>query len=96
MTTMNLIQTVCSNRIALRAGKQEVHSAEIGFDPSVQRSATELIPKPKLLRCKNIVNITIFNVRTLNTLNQLPELLTYAAEHSKDTVCTEHRYYHSN
>ena len=52
--------------------------------------------KPNLLRCKNIVNIATFNVRTLNTINQLIKLSASSAKHNTDIRCMqEHRYYHS-
>ena len=55
--TMVLIQTVCPNHIFFRMGKQGVCFVEVGALASVfEKSATELEPKPKLLRCKNIVN----------------------------------------
>ena len=57
---------------------------------------TEHKPKPKLLTCKDIANIAIFDVRTLNTINQLTELTASAAEHIIDIICIqEHRYYFS-
>ena len=53
-------------------------------------------PKPNLLWCKNIVNITTFNNRNLNTINQLHELTVSVAEHSVDIVCMQkQRYYNS-
>ena len=40
--------------------------------------------------------IATFNVRTLNTVNQLPELKASAPEHNIDIICIqEHIYYHS-
>ena len=41
-----------------------------------EKSATEPKPKPKLLECKTSLNIVTFNMKTLNTLNLLPELTT--------------------
>ena len=38
----------------------------------------------------------IFNIRSLNKVNQLPELTASAAEHNTDIICIQqHRYYHS-
>ena len=68
--TTTLIQTVCPNRVVLHAGKQGARSADVGvMAPVFEKSATEfkLKPKPKLLRRKNTIHITTFNVRTLNT-----------------------------
>ena len=40
--------------------------------------------------------IETFNVRTLNTINQLPKLTASAAEHNIAIIyMQEHRYYHS-
>ena len=45
---------------------------------------------------KNIINIVTFNVRILNTINQLLELIVFAAEYNIDIICVqEYRYYHS-
>ena len=55
------------------------HIAEDGvLAPLFEKSDTE--PKPNLFRCKDIVIIVTSNVRTLNTINQLLKLITYAAE----------------
>ena len=59
-----------------------------------EKSATEL--KPKLLKCKQTIQIATFNVRTLNRIGQLPELTASAVEHKIDIICIkEHRYTHT-
>ena len=64
-----LTQTARPNRIALHVSKQGMHSAEVGaLTLEFAKSAAEL--KPNLFVCKSIVNITIFNVRPLHTINQ--------------------------
>ena len=41
------------------------------------------------------VYTAMFNIRTLNKLNQLPKLAASAAENNIDIICIqEHRYYH--
>ena len=41
------------------------------------------------------MHISIFNVRILNRIGQLPELTASAVDHNVDIVCVqEHRYYH--
>ena len=94
---MTLILTICPNHFALCVGEQVVCSTAVeALTPVFKKSATELKLKPKLLRCKNIVNIATFNVRTLNRINQLPEMTVFAAEHNIDIICIqEHRYYYS-
>ena len=50
----------------------------------------------KLLKCKQIIQIATFNVRTLNRIGQLPELIASAVEHKIDIICIqEHRYMHT-
>ena len=94
--TVTLIQTTCTNHITLCAGKQGGHSAEVGtLDQVFKKSFTEL--KPKLLRCKNSVHTVTFNVKILNTVNQLPESTVFRAKQNRDILCIqEHRHYHSN
>ena len=81
------------------ADKQVTHSAEVGaLDPVYKKTVIE--PKPelklKLIRCKSIVNIARFNIRTLNTVNQLPELTASTDKHHIDIICIqEYRFYHS-
>ena len=76
------------------AFKQGAHSAEIGTLVSVfKKSVTEPNPDSD---AKNMVNMAIFNVRTLNTLKQQPELTVSAAEYNIDIICMQnHGYYHS-
>ena len=90
--TMTNTQATYINRIALCAGKKGARPAEVGALASVfEKSATEL--KQKLLKCKRTIQITTFNVRTLNRIGQLPELTVSAVEHKIDIICTqEHRY----
>ena len=60
-----------------------------------EKSATE--PKTSLLKCKRIKTISTFNVRTLNTINQLPELVSSAISLNIDIICIqEHRFYHAD
>ena len=93
---MTHTQTTYTNRIALRAGKKGARPAEVGALASVfEKSATEL-KQSKLLKCKQTLQIATFNVRTLNRIGQLPELIASAEEHKIDIICIqEHRYTHS-
>ena len=84
--TMTHTQTTCINRIALRVGKKEVRPAEVGALASVfEKSATEF-KQQKLLKCKQTIQITTFNVRTLNRIGQLPELTASAVEHNMHRI----------
>ena len=93
---MTHTQTTYTNRIALRAGKKGARPAEVGALSSVfEKSATEL-KQWKLLKCKQTRQIATFNVRTLNRIGQLPELIASAEEHKIDIICIqEHRYPHT-
>ena len=92
-----MTQTICPNHIALSTGKKEVRPAEVGaLTPVFEKLATELKLKQKLLKCKSTIQITKFNVRTLNRIGQLPELTASAIDHNIDIICIqEHRYIHS-
>ena len=89
---MTHIQTTCINRIALCAGKKGARPAEAGVLASVlEKSATEL-KQQKLLKCKQTIQIATFNVRTLNRIGQLPELIASAVENNTDIIyIQEHR-----
>ena len=93
--TMTHTQTTCPNLIAFHAGKKGVCHAEVGALASVlEKLATEL--KQELLKCKCIIQIATFNIRTLNRIGQLLELTTSAIDHNIDIICIqEHRYTHS-
>ena len=52
-------------------------------------------PKPPLIQ-KHLVNMITFDIRTLNTINQLPELTASAIEYNIDIICVqEYRFNHS-
>ena len=90
---MTYTQTTYTNCIALRAGEKGARPAEIGALASVfEKSATEL-KRQKLLKCNQTLQIATFNVRTLNRIGQLSELIASAVEHKIDIICIqEHRY----
>ena len=90
---MTHTQNTYTNRITLCAAEKGVRPAEVGALASVfEKSATEL-KRLKLLKFKQTLQIATFNVRTLNRIGQLPELITSAVEHKIDIICIqEHRY----
>ena len=60
-----------------------------------EKSATEL-KQLKLLKCKQTLRIATSNVRTLNRIGQLPELIASTVEHKIDIICIqENRYTHT-
>ena len=94
---MTHTQTTYTNRITtLRVGKKGARPVEVGALASLlEKSATEL-KRPKLLKCKQTLQIETFNVRTLNRIGQLPELIASAVEHKIDIICIqEHRCTHT-
>ena len=80
--TMTLTQTICPDRITLRAGKKGACSAEVGaLAPEFEKSATE--HKQKFLKCKSTIHIATFNVRTLNRIDQSVCVHEYRFHHNK-------------
>ena len=76
---MTQIHNIRPKGIEPHIDKQEARFAEMGtLNRVFKKSALE--PKPKLLKCKNLVDMVIFNVRRLNTINQVTELTIFAAE----------------
>ena len=80
---MTHTQTTYTNRIALRAGKKGARPAEVGTLASVFEKSATMLKRPKLLKCKQTLQIATFNVRTLNRIGQLSELIA--------SVSTDHR-----
>ena len=76
-------------------GKKGALPAEFRVLASVfEKLATKL--KQQLLKCKHTIQIATFNVRTLNRMGQLPELIASAIDYNIDIICIqEHRYTHS-
>jgi len=74
---MNLSVPRRSSRIARRAVKQGARPTAVKASPaSVEKSARD--PNHKLLKCKKTILLSTFNVRTLHTINQVPELTANA------------------
>ena len=82
------IQTRSSNRIAIHTGYQEMHSAVVGTrTPLMEKLAIEL---------KTTFNVATFNICTLNTINQLPKLISSSAEKNRASICVQdHKYGYS-
>ena len=51
-----------------------------------EKSATEFRHKQKQFKCKSIIQIVTFNVRTFDRIGELPELTASAIDHSIDIV----------
>ena len=93
---MNITNSRNSYRITHRAGHQGVRSAVVPIP--AQCSKNQLRGhQTRLLECKKSTLLSTFNVRTLNTINQLPELVSSAIELNINVICIqEHRYFHSD
>ena len=85
-----------SSRIARCAANQGARSTAVQDPPAVfEKSARD--PKPKLLKCKNPIVISTFNVRILKTINQIPELVANSTIYKVDIICDQkHRIFHDN
>ena len=93
---MTHTQTTYTNRIALRAGKKGARPAEVGALASVFEKSATVLKWPKLLKCKQTLQIATFKVITWNRIGQLPELIASAVEHKIDIICIqEHRCTHT-
>ena len=68
-----------------------------GWSPGLSvRKISYRAQTTKLLKCEQTLQIATFNVRTLNRIGQLPELIALAEEHKIDIICIqEHRYTHT-
>ena len=84
---MTHTQTICKNRIALRAGKKGGASCW-GWSPGLSVR--------KISYRAQTIQIATFNVRTLNRIGQLSALTSSAVKLNIDIICIqEHRYTHS-
>ena len=84
-----------SYRIARRAGYQGACSAEVSTSASVYEKSATKLPNKNLIKCKRNTIISTFNIRTLNKIQQIPELISSAIEHNIDVICLqEHRALH--
>ena len=94
---MNIIhsQTTCPNHIALRTVKKWLILPWLEPWPHFfLKSITEFKLKEKLLKCKSTIQITTFNVKTLNRIDLLPELTASAIDHNIDRIFLQIYIYH--
>ena len=51
----------------------------------------------QLLKCKRTINLSTFNVRTLQSIKQISELIAIAVSYDIDVInVQEHRFYHED
>ena len=80
-----------------QGGVSLVPGARLGDTSSPKTIQGHQTTKTSLQRCKKPTLISTFNVRTLNTPNQLPELVSSAIQLKADVICVqEHRFFHSD
>ena len=80
-----------------QGGVSLVPGARLGDASSPKTIQEHQTSKTSLQRCKKSTLISTFNVRTLNTINQLPELVSSAIQLKADVICVqEHRFFHSD
>ena len=95
MTTQNLRR---SSRTARRADRQGARVGVTSQAPSFEKLATDKHQRSnltKLMKPKQLIHISTFNVRTLNGHSQLPELVSASIEQNVEIICLqEHRFFH--
>ena len=74
---MTHTQTTCLSRITLHTSKKGARPAEVGALAPMFKNQL----KQKSLKCKSTIKIATFDVRTFNTIGQLPELTASAIDH---------------
>ena len=86
-----------NNKRQHQGGVSLVPGARLGDASSPKTIQEHQTSKTSLQRCKKSTLISTFNVRTLNTINQLPELVSSAIQLKADVICVqEHRFFHSD
>ena len=87
-----------SSRIARRAAQKGARPA-VPPQAAIEKLATGENNKPpeRLLKAKNELRISTFNVQTLRKDEKLPELIACSEETNQDIICIqEHRYFHED
>ena len=86
-----------SYRIARRAGYQGARSAVGKTLPQCLKYQLQSQTRTPLIKCKRTTTVSTFNVRTLNTINQLSELVASAIRYNIDIIfIQEHRFFHDD
>ena len=85
----------CSNYQGTRSVVSTIPAHWTGSRGSNTTTGSNL--QNKLLVCKKSSLIATFNVRTLNSANQLPELVASAMKLNINVICIqEHRFFHDD
>ena len=96
-----MTQTITSYRIDRRAGQQGSRTGVAALAPDFEKYATELSNnnniKKRLLTSKKSINLSTYNVRTLQLAHQIPELIATAITFHIDVInVQEHRLFHDD
>ena len=92
---MTQILNPTTYHIARRAGDQGARSADVTALTQRPKNQLQSQTNTSLIKCKRMTTLSTFNVRTLNTTNQLSELV--AILYNIDIICIqEHRFFHDD
>ena len=85
-----------SYRIDRRAGQQGSLAGVTVLVPDFDKFVTERNRRQQL-KCKRIINLSTFNVRNLQSIKQMSELIATAVAYHIDVInVEEHRFYHED
>ena len=94
-TIMTQPQTRNSYRIDRRASQQGSRAGVTVLAPVFDKFTER--NRRQLLKCKRTINLSTFNVRTLQSIKQMSELFAIAVTYHIDVVnVQEHRFYHED
>ena len=95
-TIMTQPQTRNSYRIDRPASQQGSRAGVTVLAPDFDKFVTER-NRRQLLKCKRTINLSTFNVRTLQSIKQMSELIAIAVTYHIDVInVQEHRFYHED
>ena len=94
-TILTQPQTRNSYRIDRRAGQQGSRTGVTVLAPDFDKFVTER--NRRLLKCKRTINLSTFNIRILQSIKQISELIGIAVTYHIDVInVQEHRFYHED
>ena len=94
-TIMTQPQTRNSYRIDRRASQQGSRAGVTVLAPVFDKFTER--NRRQLLKCKRTINLSTFNVRTLQSIKQMSELIAIAVTYHIDVInVQEHRFYHED
>ena len=95
-TVMTQLQTRNSYSIDRCAGQQGSRAGVTVLAPDFDKFVTER-NRRQLLKCKRTINLSTFDVRTLQSIKQISELIAIAVSYDIDVInVQEHRFYHED